>query len=122
MSIAEPKQARWLLIAGAVLLIATALFHSTGLSMVSDWLPGMRGQVLSLLWLTPVIDWFAVAIIWLIAAWRLQSELRLIVLVSAIVPAIAAVGLFMVAGTSHPGPFMLAGATMLAVLGAIRLR
>jgi len=122
MSIAEPKRARWLLIAGAVLLIATALFHATGLSMVSGWLPGMRGRVLSLLWLTPVIDWFAVAILWLIAAWRLRSELRLIVLVSAIVPAFAAAGLFIVAGTSHPGPFMLAGAVLLAVLGAIRLR
>jgi len=122
MPLAEPKQARWLLIAGAVLLIATALFHSTGLAMVSDWLPGMRGQILSLLWFMPVADWSVVAILWIIAAWQLRSNLRLIVLVSAIVPAIAAVGLFMVAGTSHPGPFMLAGAAMLAVLGAIRLR
>ena len=122
MPMAEPKQARWFLIAGAVLLIATALFHSTGLSMVSGWLPGMRGQVLSLLWLTPVADWSVVAILWIIAAWRLRSDLRLIVLVSAIVPAFAAVGLFMVAGTSHPGPFMLAGAATLAVVGAIRLR
>ena len=121
MSIAEPRQARWLLIAGAVLLIATALFHSTGLSMVSGWLPGMRGQVVSLLWLTPVADWSAVAILWLIAARQLRRELRVIVFVSAIVPAFAAVGLFMVAGTSHPGPFMLAGAAVLAVLGAIRL-
>ena len=122
MSIVEPKRARWLLVAGAVLLIATALFHSTGLSMVSGWLPGMRGQVLSLLWLTPVADWSVVAILWLIAAWRLRSELRLIVLVSAIVPAFAAAGLFIVAGTSHPGPFLLAGAAILAVLGALRLR
>ena len=119
---AEHKQARWLLIAGAVLLIATALFHSTGLSMVSGWLPGMRGQVLSLLWLTPVADWSVVALLWIIAAWHMRSELRVIVFVSAIVPAFAAVGLFMVAGASHPGPFMLAGAAALAVLGGIRLR
>ncbi len=122
MPMAENKQARWLLVAGAVLLIATALFHSTGLSMVSGWLPGTRGQVLSLLWLTPVADWSVVAMLWIIAAWRLRSDLRLIVLVSAIVPALAAIGLFFVAGTSHPGPFLLAGAAVLAVIGAIRLR
>lgn len=122
MSIAEPKHARWLLVAGAVLLIATALFHSTGLSMVSGWLPGTRGQIVSLLWLAPVADWSVVALLWIISAWRLRSDMRLIVLVSAIVPAIAAVALFIVVGTSHPGPFMLAGAALLAVLGAIRLR
>ena len=118
---AEHKQARGLLIAAAVLLIATALFHSSGLSMVSGWLPGMRGQILNLLWLAPVADWIVVAILWIISAWQLRSDLRAIVLVSAIVPAVAAFGLFIVAGTSHPGPFMLAAATVLAVLGAIRL-
>ncbi len=114
--------ARWLLGGGAVLLIATALFHSTGLPMVAGWLPGTRGQILGLLWLTPVADWIAVALLWIIAAVRLRSEMRAVVLVSAIVPVFAAIGLFVIVGAAHPGPFMLAVAVVLAMLGAFRLR
>ena len=118
---AARTQARWLLVAGAALLIATALFHSTGLAMVGGWLPGQKGQILTLLWLTPIADWTVVALLWLWAAKRGRADLRLVVLFSAIVPAFVAIGLFVIAGASHPGGFMLAGSVILAVLGAWRL-
>lgn len=122
MAQSDARLARWLLGTGAALLIATALFHATGLPMLSGWLAGTRGQILSLLWLTPVADWLVVALLWIVAAIRAQDALVVVVLVSAIVPVFAAVGLFLVAGASHPGPFMLAAAAALAVLGALRLR
>ena len=115
------SQARWLLGAGVLLLVATALFHSTGLSMVGGWLPGDRGRILGALWLAMSVDWAVVALIWLLAAWRGQPGLRLVVLISAIIPAFIAGCLFAVAGASHPGGFMLAGSAILAVLGAWRL-
>lgn len=116
------RLARALLIAGAVLLVATAAFHSTGLSMVAGWLPGDRGQVLGLLWLTPVADWSIVGLLWIMAAVRGRADWRAVVLISAIIPAFAAIGLFWVVGAAHPGPFMLAAATLLALIGAWRLR
>lgn len=119
---ASPTQARVLLAAGAILLMATALFHSTGLAMVAGWLPGDKGQILSLLWLTPVVDWTIVALLWLFVAWYARADLRLVVFISSIVPAFAAIGLFAIVGASHPGGFMLAGSAILALLGAWRLR
>jgi len=113
---------RTLLIAAAVLLVATALFHATGLTMVADWLPGDRGRIVSLMWLGMSVDWAVIAVLWLLVAWRPQAVLRPIVLISAIVPAFVAACLLGIVGSSHPGGFMLAGSAILAALGAWRLR
>jgi len=112
----------WPLIGGAILLLATAIFHMTGLPMVSDWLPAQRGQILGALWVSPAIDWSVVAVLWLIAAFRGGREWAIAVAVSAVIPVTMAIALFTIVGIAHPGPFMLTGAVMLALFGASRLR
>jgi len=112
---------RVLLGAGALLLFATAVFHSTGLSMVGGWLTGERADVLKLLWMTPAVDWTLVALFWAYVALRRAVQLRGVAMAAALFPLTSAAGLFATVGTAHPGPFMLGGAALLAVAGAAKL-
>jgi hypothetical protein len=116
------KYARILLIAGALLLLATAAFHSSGGSMVSGWLQGDRGKILQLLWFLPPIDWGVVALVWLYVAWRPDRRFAPLVWLTAIIPLVMAIMLIAAVGAGFPGIWMLLGAAALASIGAARLR
>lgn len=116
------RSARILLTLGAILLLATAAFHSSGGAMVSGWLEGERGQILRLLWFVPPIDWAVVALIWAYAAWRPGRALAVVVWLSALIPLAVAVMLIVAVGPVFPGIWMLLGAVVLASAGAMRLR
>jgi hypothetical protein len=113
---------RILLGLAALLLIATAVFHATGLPMAAGWFSDERAGIMRMLWLTPTIDWSLVALFWAYVAAGARADLRLLAVAAAIVPGASAALLFSVVGLAHPGPAMLAGATALAVIGASRLR
>ena len=113
---------RILLALGALLLLATAAFHATGLAMVSAWFSDERAGIMRLLWLTPTVDWTLVALFWAYVALKARADLRMLAIAAALVPTIAAIGLFRAIGTAHPGPFMLGGAAALAIAGAAALR
>ena len=117
MSAARP----WLILA-AIVLAATAAFHSTGLSMAAEWFAGPRGQIVQMLWLGPVIDWLVVSSIWLFAAVRPNRALAPVVALAAIVPAYTAVGLVVLIGLGHPGLYMLVAAIIFSLIGAWKLR
>lgn len=116
------KSARILLILGAVLLLATAVFHSSGGAMVSGWLEGERGKILQLLWFVPAIDWGIVALAWLYVAWRPDRRFASLVWLTAIIPLTVAIMLITAVGAGFPGIWMLLGAVALASIGATRLR
>ncbi len=112
---------RVLLSLSALILIGTGAFHATGSSMVAGWLGGERGALLQMLWWLPTLDWLVVALAWLFIAWRGDRRLAPLVWLLALAPAGAAA---LVAGTVGPaflGLWLLAGATLLAVLGSIAL-
>jgi len=112
---------RWLLVAAAVLLFATAVFHASGGAMVAGWLPGARGAILTSLWYVPVVDWSVVGLVWLFVAWRRERRFAPIVWLSALIPLTVAALLIAAVGPGHPGIWMLIGAAALALLGAARL-
>lgn len=116
------KPARILLALAALLLVATAAFHSSGSAMVSGWLPGDRGRILQMLWFVPAIDWAIVALVWAFIAWRPSAGLSPLVWLTTIIP--LSVGLMLIAavGAAFPGIWMLLGAVALAAVGAARLR
>lgn len=74
------------LIAGSVLLGATATFHLTGLESASAWLDGARGRIVALLWAAAFVNWILVALLWVFAAARPSLALRLPVWISAMFP------------------------------------
>ena len=114
--------ARTLLIAGSVLLVATALFHMTGLSSVAELLGGDRGRIIELLWGAAALNWGVVALLWSYAAVRPAAALQWPVWISAIIPISLA---FLLLGTidpAHPGGYMLLVASALACIGAWRMR
>lgn len=112
---------RGFLLIAAALLTATAVFHATGLPMVSDWLEGGRQSLLKLLWLSPAFDWLVVALLWVAAALRPSRNLVLVIWISALIPLYTAVGLILTVGLGHPGLYMLLGSILLALIGARRL-
>ena len=107
--------------AGALLLLATAGVHSAGASMVSSWLEGERGAFLMLVWFVLAFDWAVVALVWLYCAWRGERSLRAVILLTALIPLATATGLTVIAGPGFFGIWMLAGASALAIFGALRL-
>ena len=113
---------RLFLCLGAVLLLCTALVHSTGGAMVSGWLEGQRQAVLSLAWYLLAIDWVAVGLVWLYCAWRADRRLVPIGWLAAIIPAAAGIGLIIAVGPGFFGIWMLLGATLFAGIGLLRLR
>jgi hypothetical protein len=112
---------RILLALGALLLVATSVVHGLGGRMVSGWLGGERGLVLQVLWYLPTLDWAAVALAWLFIAWRGSNRMAPLVWLLALVPGGAAAMLTSAVGPGFFGIWMLAGATLLALLGSIAL-
>ncbi len=114
--------ARALLIAGAVVLFATALFHMSGLESVAGWLEGDRGRIVALLWASAALNWTVVALIWIFAAAWPSPALRWPVWISAIIPVSLALFLLSLVDPTHPGGYMLLLSAILAVIGGWRLR
>jgi hypothetical protein len=112
---------RILLTLGALVLIGTAAFHASGGSMVSGWLGGERGAVLQMLWFLPALDWALVGLAWLFIAWRGGHRLAPLVWVLALIPAGAGAMVANAVGPAFLGLWLLAGATLLALLGSIAL-
>ena len=112
---------RILLTLGALVLIGTAALHGSGAQMVAGWLGGERGLLLQTLWFIPVLDWATVALVWLFIAWRGDSRLGPLVWLLALVPGGAAAMVAASVGPYFVGVWLLAGATLLALLGSIAL-
>jgi hypothetical protein len=112
---------RLLLALAALVLIGTAALHGSGAGMVAGWLGGERGAVLQMLWFIPALDWAVVGLAWLFIAWRGSKLMAPLVWALALIPGGAAA---LVAGTAGPtflGFWLLAGATLLALLASIAL-
>ncbi len=116
------RLAQALLGLAAALLIATALFHGSGGSMVSGWLTGQRGEMLRALWYLPSLDWLVVALIWLVTAVRPSQGAATACLIAALIPAGATLLVSGAVGWGFPGVWMLAGAAVLGAAGSASLR
>jgi hypothetical protein len=114
--------ARIWLIAGSLLLAGTAAFHLTGLDSASQWLDGLRGRIVALLWASAAINWIFVALIWTFAAIRPSAALRWPVWLTAMIPAVTGLMLLLGVDAGHPGGYMLIGSSVLAAVGGWRLR
>jgi len=112
---------RIMLTLGALVLLSTAAFHATGAESVGGWLGGERGVLLQVLWLIPTLDWAAVALAWLVIAWRGSRRAAPLVWVLAAIPAGAAAMIAATLGPEFLGLWLLAGASLLAVLGSVAL-
>jgi|GEM_PF-3931341 len=112
---------RLLLALAALVLIGTAAFHGSGAGMVAGWLGGERGAVLQMLWLIPTLDWSVVGLAWLLIAWRGSRRMAPLVWVLALIPGGAAAMVAATAGPAFIGFWLLAGATLLALLATIAL-
>ena len=112
---------RVLVALGALVLIGTAASHGSGGGMVSGWLAGERGALLQMLWYLPTLDWSAVGLAWLYIAWRGSHRLAPLIWLLALIPGGAAAMIAATLGPSFLGMWLLAGATLLAVLGSIAL-
>ncbi len=112
---------RILLTLGALVLIGTAAFHGSGAGMVAGWLGGERGALLQTLWFIPTLDWAAVGLAWLFIAWRGSARLAPLVWLLALIPGGAAAMVAAAVGPAFLGVWLLAGATLLALLGSIAL-
>ena len=114
--------ARACLGAAAALLLATALFHGSGGSMVSDWLPGQRGEMLRTLWYLPSLDWSIVALVWAAVAVRPSSAAATLSLILTLIPASATLLVSGAVGWGFPGVWMLAGSALIGAAGSVMLR
>jgi hypothetical protein len=112
---------RILLTLGALVLMGTAAFHASGGAIVAGWLGGQRGAVLQMLWFIPALDWAVVGLAWLYIAWRGSRHMAPLVWVLALIPGGAAAMVASAAGPIYLGMWLLAAATLLAVLGSIAL-
>ena len=105
----------WSLLAAALLLIVTAVFHLTGTGMVTGWVEGDRSRILALLWISASVVWAIVAICWgYLFATRRAPGWPLLVTTAAI-PAVTGLPLLIVSAGSHPGAYMLLGSSALAL-------
>ena len=112
---------RILLALGALILIGTAVFHVTEGAETAAWLRGERGAVMQLLWHIPSLDWIVVGIAWLLIAWRGTQVSAPIVWVLALVPFGTAAMIASALGPAFLDMWLLAGAALLASLGALAL-
>lgn len=113
--------ARILLIPAALLLLGAAGLHLSSGGAVAGWMSGERGAVVQILWHLPGLDWIAVALTWLFAAWRGTKRFAPVLWLTAVIPSVAAVAIAAVLGATFIGAWLLAGAALLAVLGSIAL-
>lgn len=113
-----------LVLAGSLILAATAAFHATGYPDIAAWVDG-RGEpsffasAVPAIWLFPSLHWAAIAIALAVATWFRMAGLR---------PALCVIAALLVADaalvTSAVGPFvgsaMLIAAAMLYAIAAWR--
>ena len=112
---------RALLIAGAFLLLLTAGLHAAGVAMVAAWTEGFgerEAAAVKLVWLTNSIDWMAVALIWLMAAWKRRPEWTAAGAMVAIIPLAGGVGIARIDPFFFGGQMVLASVA-LALLGLL---
>ena len=112
-------RAPMLLVAG-ILLLATAGFHLTGWTDAASWIEGGRGRIVSLLWFSAAAGWIAVAAFWIHGAFAPSALSRSAVLATAVIPLVVAIPLLVMVSPLHPGGYMLALSSLLAVWGAKR--
>ena len=115
-----PRARTFLWIASAIML-ATAAFHFMGWFQARRQFAGPGEPLVQLLWFSLDVDWLVVAALWFMAGYGGAALLRPLVMLSAIIPIAAAVGLFLVIGPAFFGLWLLALAGAIAILGAIRL-
>jgi len=115
-----PRARTFLWIASAIML-ATAAFHFMGWFLARSQFAGPGEPLVQLLWFSLDVDWLVVAALWFMAGYGGAALLRPLVMLSAIIPLAAAVGLFLVIGPAFFGLWLLALAGAIAILGAIRL-
>ena len=110
---------RALLVAGALLLLATAAIHATGTQMVAGWttdFENFRRYALQLVWLTDSFDWAVVAAAWLIAARYPTSSWRSAAMLLALIPAACAIGILFIEPRFF-GAYLLLASIGLAISG-----
>ncbi len=115
-----PRARTFLWIASAMML-ATAAFHFMGWFLARGLFAGDGQAFARLLWFTADVDWLVVAGLWFVAGYGGAALLRPLVLLSAIIPLAAAVGMFFVIGPAFFGLYLLGLAGAIAIIGAIRL-
>ena len=103
------------LILAALLLAATAVFHLTGLSMVSGWLEGQKRTIVTLLWIVPAASWLLIAVFWLFKALRGIALDGPVLLLTAAIPLLVAVPLLALVSVAHPGGWLLVAASLLVL-------
>jgi hypothetical protein len=113
---------RWALLAGAAVLAATAAFHATGLGAAVEMVGPRQRGMMQVLWLTPVVAWGGVALLWALAGLRPLAVSSAGLLVSALIPLGSAALLAALLDPLFPGTLMLAASAILAVTGAILQR
>ena len=112
---------RGFIIAGTLLLLATAAVHGAGLQAVLGWLEGLgaeQRQGLALVWLAVAFDWVVTAVLWSLAAWWLCREWLITGLVAAAIPLAVGAGTLAIDPTFFGG-WMLIGSAALFTLGAM---
>lgn len=110
---------RALLVAGALLSLATAAIHATGTHMIAGWTGNFepfRRDALQLVWLTDSFDWTVVAIAWLIAARYPTSSWRSAAMLLALIPAACAIGILFIEPRFF-GAYLLLASIGIALLG-----
>lgn len=110
---------RALLIAGALLLSATAAIHATGTQMIAGWAADFepfRRYALQLVWLTDSFDWAVVAAAWLIAARYPTTSWRSAAMLLALIPAACAIGILFIE-PGFFGAYLLLASIGLAIAG-----
>jgi hypothetical protein len=109
------------LVAGTVLLSATAAIHMAGQPMVEGWLEGLDEQQragLCLMWMAVAFDWIVTAVLWGLAAWWLCREWLITASVAAAIPLAVAMGVISI-DPRFFGGWMLAGSVGLFAIGAV---
>ena len=112
---------RAMLTVAGLLLVGTAAYHALGGPMVAGWLSGERGLVLELLWHAAGLAWGVVGAGWLLIAWRGDGRALPLVWLLALIPAGSAAMIAYALGPTFLGFWLLAVATVLALLGSIAL-
>lgn len=115
-----PRARTFLWIASAIML-ATAAFHFMGWVMARDQFAGTGQLTVRMLWFSLSADWLVVAGLWFAAGYGGASLLRPLVLLSALIPLIAAVAMFLVISPAFFELWLLGLASAVAIIGAIRL-
>ena len=108
------------LVLAALLLAATAVFHLTGLPMVSGWFEGDKRAIMVLLWIVPAASWLLIAAFWLFRAVRGVTLDWSVLLLTAAMPLLVGVPLLALVSPLHPGGYMLIAASVLALVSRRR--